>query len=93
MCLPLLRYIDDASLLLCVHTEAGSNKRAYTCAIVVETRVSTRLARVISKYYRFPREEEARFCLAGRPAGRPAVRSFSVLLTCVRKTLLLIGKL
>lgn len=34
-------YIDDASLLLCVHTEAGSNKRAYVCNRCRDTRVHT----------------------------------------------------
>lgn len=67
LCVCVCVYIDDASH--CVHSQkpVRINARARTfrrvCASV-ETRVST-LARVISKYYRFPRENEPRFCLAG----------------------------
>lgn len=71
VCLPPLHYILMTHLFSSVYTQKPARISAHTCAIVVETRVSTRLARVISKYYRFPREEEPRFCLAGR--------SFSVL--------------
>lgn len=67
-------YIYISMTHLCVLTEAGSNKRTSTYTRVcinvetIETRVFT-LARVISKYYRFPREKEPRFCLNGARAS------------------------